>query len=518
LVAHELATAGLSVIILEAGPRVKRAEIVENYRSAPLKWDFVAPYPPSALAPHPQYSPPNNYLILKGPNAAAYAQEYIRYLGGTTWHWAACAWRHMPNDFKMFSTYGVGRDYPISYADLEPYYGRAERALGVSGPQNAEQQSPAQRADPYPMAPLPYGTNDTVFTRYAQAAGYQNVPEPVARNSTVYASRPPCCGNNNCIPICPIGAMYNAIFHVISAEQAGATVLTEAVVYRVEIGAQARVAAVHYFDADKQSHRVTGKYFVIAANGIETPRLLLCSADDAHPKGVANSSDQVGRNMMDHPGISVRFLAKEAMWPGRGPVEMSSIVDFRDGDFRRHMAGAKLQLSNMSQAGDAGLRALAMGLTGKKLDEEIRYRAAHTVQINSLHDILPDPENRLTLNFDHKDPLGLPRPQIHYDVGAYTRRAGARTRAVYRQLAQEMGGTEISFTGAFLPNNHIMGGTIMGDDPATSVVDRDGRTHDHENLFLATGGVIPTAGTANCTLTIAALALRAADHIKGALV
>ena len=518
LVGNELAAAGLQVIILEAGPRVERWKIVENYRKNPMKNDFEAPYPPSALAPHPQYSPANNYLILRGPNASAYAQQYIRYLGGTTWHWAACAWRQMPSDFKLHSTYGVGRDYPISYTDLEPYYCRAEVELGVSGPQNPQLQSPSQRTAPYPMDSIPYGNNDAVFTRFAAAAGYTNVPEPVARNSQIYAHRPQCCGNNNCMPICPIGAMYSADVHVSSAERFGARVVTEAVVYRVEIGAKAQVVAVHYFDSERKSQRVTGKYFVIAANGIETPRLLLNSADDAYPQGVANSSNQVGCNMMDHPGISMSFLAKEPMWPGRGPIEMSSIVDFRDGDFRRDMAGVKLQLNNMSQARNAGIKALSMGLTGKTLDAEIRYRAAHTVQINSLHDTLPNTENRLTLNFDYKDPLGIPRPQIYYDVGHYTRRAAARTREVYNKLAQVMGGIEVEITRSFVPNNHIMGGTIMGNNPAHSVVDGDCRTHDHPNLFLATGAVMPTAGTANPTLTIAALALRVADRIKTAFV
>jgi glucose dehydrogenase len=518
LIANELVATGLSVIILEAGPRVARWKIVERYRNNAARNDFAAPYPPSALAPHPQYSPANDYLILNGPDAGAYAQQYIRYLGGTTWHWAACAWRQMPNDFKLFSTYGVGRDYAISYTDLEQYYYRAEVALGVSGPQEPRLQSPSQRTNPYPMDALPYGNNDNLFTHFATVAGYLNVPEPVARNSQPYADRPQCCGNNNCMPICPIAAMYSGDVHVVSAEQKGARVVTEAVVYRVEIGAKAQVTAVHYFDAQRQSQRVTGKYFVLAANGIETPRLLLYSADDAHPRGIANRSDQVGRNMMDHPGISMRFLAKDAMWPGRGPIEMSSIVDFRDGDFRREMAGAKFQLNNMSQARNAGLDALAMGLTGSKLDEEIRYRAAHTVEINSLHDTLPNPENRLTLSLEYKDALGIPRPQIYYDVGHYTRRAGARTRDVFKQLAASMGGSEIGITPFFLPNNHIMGGTIMGDDPADSVVDGDCRTHDHSNLFLATGAVMPTAGTANCTLTIAALALRAADRIKADLV
>jgi choline dehydrogenase-like flavoprotein len=132
IVAHQLASTGKSVILLEAGPRMPRWEIVERFRNQPDKTDFMAPYPSGPWAPHPEYGPPNDYLILKGEHK--FNSQYIRAVGGTTWHWAASAWRFIPNDFKMKTVYGVGRDWPIQYDDLEHYYQRAEEELGVWGP------------------------------------------------------------------------------------------------------------------------------------------------------------------------------------------------------------------------------------------------------------------------------------------------------------------------------------------------------------------------------------------------
>jgi choline dehydrogenase-like flavoprotein len=259
---------------------------------------------------------------------------------------------------------------------------------------------------------------------------------------------------------------------------------------------------------------VTGKHFVLAANGIETPKLLLISADERHPAGIANSSDQVGRNLMDHPATRVSFLAREALWPGRGPAEMTSVINFRDGDFRKEYAAKKLHLGNQIQTRWVALHALSLGLVGHALDQEIRRRSAHMVNISSFHEILPDADNRVIASRDQRDPLGLPRPEVTYTIGDYTKRSGEHTRELYAQIARLMGGEEVKYFDRFGPSSHIMGSVIMGADPSDSVTDGDCRTHDHENLYLATTGVMPSAGSVNCTLTLAALSLRIADTLK----
>jgi choline dehydrogenase-like flavoprotein len=511
LVAHQMALAGASVILLEAGPRIPRWQIVENFRNSPAKGDFATPYPSAPYAPHPEYSPPNHYMIQKGDYP--YNSQYLRLVGGTTWHWAAAAWRLLPSDFQLHALYGVGRDWPFPYATLAPWYDAAEVALGVSGPE-APVDLGSPRAHPYPMAQLPLSYMDQRFSDVLNAQGFQVVPEPVARNSRPYDARPTCCGNNNCMPICPIGAMYNGILHVEKAEQAGARLIAQAVVYRIEADDSGLVTAVHYRDPQGHSTRVSGKLFVLAANGIETPKLMLMSTSSRFPHGIGNRSDQVGRNLMDHPGTGVTFRARERLWPGRGPMEMTSIVNFRDGAFRADHAAKKLHLSNAVQTPVVTAALLDKGLTGAELDREIYDRAARTLTINSFHEHLPEPQNRIVPSADHKDALGIPQPEITYSINDYVRKSAADTHEQYARIAALLGATEVAFDDAFAPNNHIMGTTIMGSDAANSVVDADCRTHDHPNLFVASSGVMPSAGSVNCTLTVAALALRLAGKLK----
>ncbi|MDE1182081.1 GMC family oxidoreductase [Paraburkholderia sp.] len=511
LVAHQMALAGASVILLEAGPRIPRWQIVENFRNSPAKADFATPYPSTPYAPHPEYSPANGYLIQKGSHP--YNSQYVRLVGGTTWHWAAAAWRLLPSDFRLKTRYGVGRDWPFPYEILEPWYQAAEVQLGVSGPdRTVDLGSP--RSEPYPMSALPLSYMDQRFGDVLNANGFKVVPEPVARNSRPYDARPTCCGNNNCMPICPIAAMYNGIVHAEKAEQAGAKLIAQAVVYRIEADNKGLIVAVHYKDPNGNSTRVSGKLFVLAANGIETPKLMLMSADGKFAKGIGNSSDQVGRNLMDHPGTGVTFVANEPLWPGRGPMEMTSIVNFRDGAFRSDYAAKKLHLSNGVPTMSVTADLLKKGVTGAELDRQIRDRAARTLNINSFHEHLAEPDNRIVPSADHKDSLGIPQPEITYSINDYVKKSAANTRDLYTQIAALFGGIEVSFDDTFAPNNHIMGTTIMGNDASNSVVDADCRTHDHPNLFVAGSGPMPTAASVNCTLTIAALSLKLADKLK----
>ncbi|WP_406828592.1 GMC family oxidoreductase [Microbulbifer sp. ARAS458-1] len=513
LVANTLAKAGKSVIILEAGPRIPRWQTVERFRNQPDKSDFMAAYRSPSWAPHPEYGEfANDYLILKGSHP--FNSQYIRAVGGTTWHWAASCWRFLPSDFKLKSLYGVGRDWPIEYSDLEPWYHRAEQELGVWGPKEEDLGSP--RSTGYPMQPLPLSFNEARVKRRMNShnPAWKVVTEPVARNSRPYDGRPTCCGNNNCMPICPIGAMYNGIVHVDKAEAHGAELIHSAVVNRL-VSEGDRIIAAEYKDPMGMDHRVSGRHFILAANGIETPKLMLISYGRKHPTGVGNRSDMVGRNLMDHPGTGVHFYADEPLWPGRGPQEMTSVVGFRDGEFRAEYAGKKLHLSNMSAVEKTARGVLRQQDTINipELNTRIRERAARYVEFNSFHEILPQPNNRIRPSTSEKDASGIPRPEITYSIDDYVAKSAAHTRKTYGEIARVMGGTDVTFSDEFAPNNHITGTTIMGADAADSVVDKDCRTFDHPNLFIAGSSVMPTVGTVNVTLTIAALALRLADTL-----
>lgn len=509
LAAQRLAAQGVPVLILEAGPRIDRGRIVAAFRNSPRKSDWMSPYPFSPWAPQPEYSPKDNgYLIQAGPYR--YPAEYIRVVGGTTWHWAAQAWRLVPNDVRTKSLYGVGVDWPVTYEELDPWYQEAEEILGVAGADNTG----SPRKHPFPMQPVadPWAM---IRVRERLASVYPVVPNTVARNSRSYGGRPACVGNNSCQPICPVNAQYLGINAVEAAEATGVKVVPNAVVYRIEHDAKGRIVAVHYYEPDKTSHRVTGKQFILAANGIESPKLLLLSTSAKYPNGIANSSGMVGRHLMDHPSSSLTFYADEELWLGRGPQSPSSINTMRDGAFRSQHAAYRLDFTNISQVLSVTEALIAEGVYGPEFEQQLRWRAARQVNVKNVLEVIPDPANRITLSSE-KDALGIPKPEAHYSIGDYTRRGADVSKKDFAKIAELMGGTGLRYSpeGQFANNQHITGTLRMGDDPAKFVTDRFGRAHDHENLFICGTGVMPTSATMNSTLTAVALALRTAEHMR----
>lgn len=512
LVAKRAAEAGLRVTILCDGPVVTRADLVDRYRqSAPET--MMSPYPAVPHAPQPQVARTDDYLIQKGPYP--YNQQYIRAVGGTTWHWAAATWRYLPADMELKTRYGVGRDWPISYDTLEPWYQAAEEELGVAGPENAPYDAP--RSQPYPMPPAPFSYLDQQFNTVLTRLGYAHIPAPQARNNAqVYDDRPPCCGNANCMPICPIGAQYSGNMSVEKAQRAGAELIADAVVHRLEVGADGRITAAHYLKPDGTAFRLKAARFVLAANGIEGPKILLMSTQENAPDGVANRSDMVGRNLMDHPGTSSSFQSAEPLWPGRGPNVLSAITNLRDGPWRDRMSARKLMILNMNPVAGIAKAAIDEGLTGEALRKAVRHRAARQQVITSFNEQLPDPANRIVPSTEGlTDALGIPRPEIRYNIDDYVHRAAEDTRARVDKIAEAMGAEpgSVSHNDGYAPNNHITGATIMGTDPRDSVVDAECRTHDHDNLWIASSSTFPSVSSVNVTLTIAALSMRMGEAI-----
>lgn len=510
LLAERLARAGASVLILESGPRIDRGTITAHYRNSPRKGDYMSPYPLSDWAPDPRTAPKDNgYLVQTGPHP--YLAQYIRAVGGTTWHWAAQAWRVLPNDMRIQSLYGVGRDWALSYDELEPYYFEAEVKTGVSGGDN----SGSPRSKPFPMQPVVESWATRRFRERLAPAGFELINDTTARNSRNYDGRPACCGNNNCMPICPIDAQYHGGLAADAAERAGARIEINAVVYKLEHDERGRITAVHYYDPQKVSHRVTGKVFVLAANAIESPKILLMSASDKFKNGLANSSDMVGRNLMDHPATSLTFDTEEPLWPGRGPMSPASLSTFRDGDFRREHAAFRVNISNASAVSSVAASLIKQGVYGEEFERQLLHRAARQVRLKNVLEQLPDPKNRVTLS-SRRDALGLPTPQVYYDIDDYVHRGAEVSKSEYRKIADLMGGTNFQFSAdrKYGASQHICGTMMMGSDPRDSVVDGTGRTHDHENLYVASTGIMPSMATVNSTLTAVALALRSAHHIQ----
>lgn len=515
LAAYRLARAGVHVIVLEAGPPVVRSEAVANYRNAVAKTP-ESPYPDTEYAPRPTVLDPEGYYVQQGPDF--FKSTYERRVGGTTWHWLGTSLRHLPNDFQLRSLYGVAVDWPIRYEDLEPWYLQAEQELGVAGDSTQDLGSP--RSGDFPMKALPLTYLDRQVQLAARRLGLEVNVTPQARNSQSYDDRPPCCGNASCVPICPIAAKYDASVHVRKAEALGVQIIDQAVVHRVEVNSEGWVTGVHFKRPNGDEQSAVAHIYVIAAHAIETPKILLMSRTDALPNGVANSSDQVGRNLMDHPVQLSWALAREPVYPYRSPLENAGIENFRDGSFRGQHSAFRMAIGEdgWSFPGTPppalASELIAAGIRGRRLVEQMNARVSRQFRFANLIEQLPDPENRIVPAFDQVDAIGIPRPAIRFRVGEFERRGMAEARRISELIFNAMGATEIQHGEDFEGAGHVMGTYRMGADPRTSVVDPQQRTHDHPNLFLLGSGVFPTVGTANPTLTIAALALWAADTIR----
>ncbi|MEA3108094.1 MAG: glucose dehydrogenase [Gammaproteobacteria bacterium] len=532
LIADVLAARHVNVLLLEAGETGgDRGALTARWAAATVK-GLGAPYVASRPERIPGPEQPATEADRKNARDVYYDQQtpekylstYERRVGGSTWHWLGHTPRLLPNDFRLRSTYGVGVDWPVGYADLEPWYCKAEKELGVAG-DDAEWQNVhgAFRSQPFPMSKIWPSWSDELFSQALREVPISGrrlavLSTPSARNSQAYDGRPPCAGNASCVPICPIGAKYDGSVHVKKSVAKGAQLWEKSVALRLEKDADGGVRTVHFKRWDQSEARVRGRLVIVAANAIESAKLLLLS-------GVANSSDQVGRNLMDHLQKAVLGSAREPVYPFRGPPSTSGIETFRDGEFRKMRGAFRMSLGNdgWSRSGspqtDVARLIETEGLFGRELRERLFHEVSRQVRMSCSVEVLPNPANRVTLS-PLLDSFGVPRPQLHFATDDYTRDAFGPALDVIQDVLRALDATVTSldrnprnYSGA----GHIMGTCRMGFDAKTAVVDADCRSFDHRNLYVVGAGAFPTCGTANPTLTVAALALRAADHVLSVL-
>jgi choline dehydrogenase-like flavoprotein len=436
------------------------------------------------------------------------------------------------SDFKMKSAYGGGPnfpdgfvDWPISYDDLEPWYCEAEAEMGVAGSDTEWQNlfnSP--RSKPFPMSMIWPSYSDRWIAEQLNGKEFEGLfylvrSTPSARNSSLYDNRPPCAGNSICVPLCPIGAKYDGAVHVAKAVENGAVLWEQTVVTRLEKDKDAsvhRVEFVTYGDITRKNRTaspVTAEVVIIAANAIETPKLLLISE-------LANKSGKVGFYLMDHLSKSTFGKASEPLFPFRGPPSTSGIESFRDGEFRREYAGFRLSLNNDGWGRKGSPYADIVDLVtnerriGTDLQQALFDRVVRQLRLSCSVEVAPDSTNRVELS-TMKDALGIFRPKVTFAAPQYSLKGLAHATSTMKNMFEILGekSPDLGQEGAFDGAGHIMGTCRMGDDSTKSVVDADCCSHDHRNLFILGAAVFPTCGSPNPTLTLAALALRGADHI-----
>lgn len=532
MTACRLAEAGFKVLVLEAGERgPERVRLVGKYAESNAKFDskpIGSPYrgrDGDKFAPFPDGE--NDYEQSKVGDK--FKSGYVRRVGGSTWHFLGNVPRFLPNDFQTAKLYDVGLDWDIGYDDLEPWYCEAEKEIGVAG-DDAEWQDflGARRGKPFPMPKIWESYSDSVVIKALEGIAFDEVPievrgTPQARNSQLYDDRPACAGNSTCVPICPIGAKYDATVHVRRAERLGAIVMEKAVVSRLDVDEKMHIRSVAYRTYDKCECTVSGRIVVLAAHAVESARLLLVSRIGESEMTVANGSGQVGKNLMDHLQGQGAAISNEPLFPFRGPPTTSGVDNFRDGAFRRERAAFRMSLGNDGMGRvEHPLKTLekriAEGLFGKKLQTTLADDISRQFRISYSTEMLPREHNRVLLS-DKVDELGIQKVKLEMKLDEYNVRAFDYARRVITRIFEVM---KIPPTAMFFASDprfytgagHIMGTCRMGRSPAKSVVDTDCRAHDHPNLFIIGASVFTTGATANPTLTATAIALRATEAMK----
>ncbi|MEN2398015.1 GMC family oxidoreductase [Pseudomonas halotolerans] len=591
IIAYQLGMAGVDVLVLESGPEIpaNRTQYLERFYTATLKTP-ESPYPPVTSLDTPRHpaeqnapratiadlilgwdQPQVSYLVQKGP--LPFTSTYERVGGGTTWHWVGTCLRMVPNDFRLKSKYGVGVDWPISYDDLQSAYCRAEAEIGVSA--NVADQAYLGMTFPegyeFPMHSIPLSLVDGSFVTAVTGQSFDGLPlvvspTPAGRNSQPYAGRRVCAGNTNCTPICPIQAKYDATVTMNKARATGKVrILYKTVASKVTVGPDKNINGVEFIQYQLGDGPATGtgvaigQRYVIAAHAIETPKLLLNSTSTAWPNGVANSSGQVGRSLADHPIYLAWGLMPEgkAVFPYRGPVSTAGIESLRDGDFRKQRAAWRIEIGNegwnwpatdpyktVADFIDGNNDGGANPLPPAKEPQQVLYGTALVQKLNDIfirqfrigflvEQVEDDPDHAncyIVPSTEYKDRLGIPRPEIHYDLSDYTKEGFRKAKLLATHIIEDLlGAVELTkplppglFTYQGVPYSfqgagHLMGTYRMGDDPAKSVVDKYQRSWDHKNLFLVGDGVFPSTGTSNPSLTIAALSFQAGDTLANDL-
>jgi len=502
--ARELARRGLRVAVLEAGPRHdvrRRGEYARRYLKHENPWRTPDP----GLDRH----------TVGGANPYHLEGRRTRGVGGSTLAWEGYAVRFDADDFRLRSLHGVAADWPLSYTDLEPYYARAEAGLGVAGADGDRPASP--RSTPFPLPAFPFSHSDRLFAPACQALGIAVHHLPQARNSRPFGGRPACQACGTC-HVCPTGAKASIdLTHLAEPGDvpAGLRLLTGATVLRLELDRSGEVAAAVYAGADGVQRRLTARVFALAAGAVENARLLLLSTSRAFPDGLANRSGLVGVGFMSHPSIDVTGRAAGRVNSHRVGFSTAMSRQFGLGPDRATRAALLLEFLNTAGSTPERL-AVASGLWGAALKAHVRNEFGRRLGIRVYCEQLPDPGNVVRLNSRVKDSLGSPVAHIHYGVGAYEQRGLGEARAVAGRILGRLGLTDIQATSLSFAA-HQLGTHRMGTDPRASVVDAELRVHDVPNLYLVGGGSFVTAGTSPPTLTIVALALRAARHIAARL-
>jgi choline dehydrogenase-like flavoprotein len=520
IIAKELSAAGFSVVVLEQGPYLRP----QDFRHDELGY-FVNNELYGSLQDFPQTfrKTEQDAAQVTRPGALPPAW-YARIVGGSSVHFTANLWRFHEIDFvepgRIGSIAGTGfADWPITYAELEPYYTKVDWEMGVSGEPGPFDPP---RSRPYPMPPLPVKSSGVLFERGARKLGWKPFPAPLGILSRPHNNRPACIHCGFCMGFgCEVGAKSSSLAAMIPLAEATGRCEIRALstVTRIETTTAGRVSHVLYLDREGREHAQRARAVVVSGNGAETARLLLMSTSNRFPHGLANSSGKVGKYLMWNGNTGTAGLFEHPLNEYKSVQATRVLHEWYDSDPRRGFYGgggldARFQFYPILFA----LSGLPPGSPswGAEYKRMLGQYFNHTMQVAGHSTSLPVESNSISLDPEVKDKWGRPAIRVTYrdhpdDVkimAFLVDRAKEVLDAAGASKVWDVFPAQEQTAGA-----HLLGTCRMGSEPRESVVDRYHQAHDVPNLFLCDGSSFVTSGRGQPTMTIMALAFRAAEHI-----
>jgi len=529
--AWALSRHGIKVLVLEAGPAY---DPLQDYRLDRNDWEQAGfPGKPGSRGTQ-TYAPlqpledrwkdlrswnRNRGFSVDGDRRIAAAYHHVRGVGGSTLHFTGEAQRLHPAAMKMQSRFGVAADWPIDYAELEPYYCIAETIVGVAGPADDTVRT---RSKPFPLPPHPPSYASRMLGEGCRKLGLNWVANPVAALSRPYDGRPSCNYCSGCTFGCPRTdkGSVDVTFLRKAVASGFCTIQPGCAVTRVEAGPDDRVAMVHYLDAGGTAETIRAAVVIIACGAVETPRLLLVSENRHAPDGLANESGMVGKNFMETVFWTSSALHPRPVGSQRGLPSDSVCWDFNAPDAIPGVIGGCRFSPGVAESELLAPVNYALRVVqgwGRSHKAAMRENFGNVLSVGAIGESLPNPGSYIDLDPDEKDAAGLPLARIHSRLEETELRRLEFMARTAREILQSAGadtlfeeyGNYDSFN-----STHVFGTCRMGDDPRRSVVDAHCRSHRWRNLFIVDASVFPSSGGGEApSLTIEALAIRAADHI-----
>ena len=539
-VIYELCKAGKKVVVLEKGPWLKTKDLDKD--EIKVRRNSFAPNLKDEYHVIEQQDK-NGDWYKKTTYESGWDWWKGSLIGGSSNFMSGYFNRMKPNDFKQVSVYPKIEntnivDWPISYEELEPYYAKTEKIVGISGKVVEHKHQVPRSTDDFPYPALEENEIANWLDKGAENLNYKMVPIPRAILSRTEKNRNACVYSNFCGSYgCDSDAKGSSRVSLIDKafETGNLTIIANAKVFHLETNGKGKIIKAHYYNKEKQ-YEVKAKIFVVACRAIETARLLLLSKNKEFPFGLANNSGQVGKNLLFSAGGSgsgyfhkkslgdkkFNAINVPGLWVNRSIHRWAEIEDLENEtvkggivDFIWEHANPMMRAGRSKWAKDGSL------LYGKALKENLQriFTEEKRLRFEVFIDWLPNDNNFVSLDYDNVDKWGDPVANIRIFYNDYSDKIGTYLAEKSVDLLKEIGAEDIAYSiSSSPPANLIAGGCRFGNDPKTSVLDKNCKAHEVENLYITDGSFMPTGGSVTYTWTIYANSFRVADKILETLI